>query len=113
MIFKCSFWLAGVEVRILQENWVTTMAVDALAPQVTWGWNKPDFDCWHIGGTCEHIEDWTKCQFFADKILQFIFLDENYCILIEILLKFVPMSPHGLTLNRRQAITWTKTNVDH
>ena len=55
---------------------------------------------------------------FADNIVNCIFINEKFCILIQISLKFVPTGPinnksviigsgNGLAPNRRQAITWT------
>ena len=54
---------------------------------------------------------------FAHKVLRCIFVNEKFCILIEISLKFVPKGPidnnpalgldNGLALNRPKAIIWT------
>ena len=51
-------------------------------------------------------------------IMKCIFFDEKFCILIQILLKFVPNGPidsstvsgKGLVPNGRQAITWTNAD---
>ena len=63
----------------------------------------------------------------ADDIFECIFLNENFCILIQISLKFVQrfkwqkasigsdngLSPICLALNRRQAIIWSKADWIH
>ena len=58
----------------------------------------------------------------ADHNFKCIFLNENYRILIQISLKFVPRSPidnkpalvhSGLAPKRRQAITWTIAHPVH
>ena len=58
---------------------------------------------------------------FADNIFICIFVNKKFCILIKILLKFVPKGPidnslglvNGLALNRRQAIILTNADPIH
>ena len=57
----------------------------------------------------------------ADSILECIFLNKNYCILIQISLKFIPKCPInnkpalvqiiGLVANRQKAIIWTNNGL--
>ena len=50
---------------------------------------------------------------FPDDIFKCIFVNEEFCILIQISRKFVPKgigSGNGLVSNRRQAITWTNAD---
>ena len=57
---------------------------------------------------------------FAGNIFRCIFVNEKFCILIQISLKFVPKWQYvsiglgnGLAPNRRQAITWTNDDLVH
>ena len=60
---------------------------------------------------------------FADNIFRCNFVNENFGILIKILLKFVPKGPidenpafgldNGLVPNRRQVIIWTNAGLIH
>ena len=60
---------------------------------------------------------------FADDIFKCIFVNEQFCVLIKISLKFVPKGPidnntargleNGLAPNRRQAIIWTNADPIH
>ena len=65
---------------------------------------------------------------FADDTFRCIFVNEKFCVLIKISLKFVPKAPIdsifalvkimawrwiGLALNRRQAIIWTNADPLH
>ena len=60
---------------------------------------------------------------FADDIFRCIFVNEKFCILIKISLKFVPKGPidnnpvlvqnNGLAPKRRQAIIWTNAHPIH
>ena len=58
---------------------------------------------------------------FADGISECISLNEKFCILIKISLKFVPNGPigpsigldNGLAPKRRQAIIWTNADPTH
>ena len=69
------------------------------------------------------ISLWKKGHHFADAIVNRIFMNEKFCTLIKILLKFVPKgiiankgsigSGNGLAPNWRQAITWTNADLVH
>ena len=52
---------------------------------------------------------------FADDIFKCIFVNEKFCILLKISVKFVPKGPigldNGLVPNRHQAIIWTNADV--
>ena len=57
---------------------------------------------------------------FADDIFEFIFVNENICILIKISLKFVPKGPIDnkaamvqVMAWHRKAITWTNADPIH
>ena len=58
---------------------------------------------------------------FADNIFRCIFVNEKFCILIKISLKFVPKGPiwssigsdNGLAPIQRQVIIWTNTDKIH
>ena len=61
---------------------------------------------------------------FADDIFRCIFVNDKFCILVKISLKFVPKGPidnnpttggsdNGLAPNRRQAIIWTNADPIH
>ena len=59
---------------------------------------------------------------FADDDFSCIFMNEKFCTLIKISLKFVPKGPidsnpafvdNGLAPNRRQTIIWTNTDTIH
>ena len=58
---------------------------------------------------------------FADNIFRCIFINEKFCVLMWIWLKFVPKPPidskigsgNGVMLNRRQTITWSNTTPVH
>ena len=59
--------------------------------------------------------------YFTDDICRCIFVNEKFCILIKILLKFVPKGPidnnlafgldNGLAPIRRQGIIWTNADA--
>ena len=60
-------------------------------------------------------------HFFADDIFRFIFVNQKFCSLIKISLKFVPQCPidnnpalfldYGLAPNKQQAIIWTNAEL--
>ena len=52
---------------------------------------------------------------FADDIFKYIFMNEKFCILIRISLKFVPTEGpiSNKSANRRQAIFWTNADPVH
>ena len=55
-------------------------------------------------------------RYFADDIFICIFVNEAFCILIKISLKFVPKRlglDDCLAPNRQQAIIWTNTDLIH
>ena len=74
----------------------------------------------HETDTSKHIEARKLAVIFQKKYFQCIFFYQNYCIVIQISLKFVPVNPidniwfrYGLAPNKRQAITWTSNDQDH
>ena len=53
---------------------------------------------------------------FTDDIFKLIFINEKFCILMWISLKFVPIevntgSGNGLVPDKHQAITWTNADL--
>ena len=48
---------------------------------------------------------------FADSIFKLIFLNETYCILIQISLKFVPLGPIGNKQVLVQILAWRLTGA--
>ena len=76
-------------------------------------------DTWRIN-SFPHGQDG---HHFADDIFICIFVNEKFCILIKLSLKFVPKGPivirlsfgldNGLAPNRRQAILWTNAATIH
>ena len=61
---------------------------------------------------CQYIEAWAKMAqiFFADAILKCILLNEYYCILIQISVKFVPKPPVYSKSALVQEIFWHHTD---
>ena len=81
-------------------------------------------DCWQMMAC--HVNTLRLRQngcYFADYIFRVIFLNENWCILIQMSLKFVPKgsvdnkpafgSGNGLSPVRCQAIAWTNDGSFH
>ena len=63
------------------------------------------------------ISPWIKWQHFTDNIFRSIFMNEKFCILTQISLKFVLKGPIDnnpeLVPNRQQTIIWTNADPIH
>ena len=66
-----------------------------------------------IGLTHRGGNKMTSAIFHRDKICMFIFFDQDFCILIQILLKYIPngLTDHKQTLEQIMAWHWAGANL--
>ena len=67
----------------------------------------------NICGDGFNMLQWRKCLPFCIKHYQWIILNENLCILFQILLKFVPQSPTYYKSALVQVRVWPHTGLCH
>ena len=70
-----------------------------------------------------HLPPGQNGCYSTDDIFRYVFLNEKFCILIKISLKFIPKGPidnnpsigsdNGLAPNMRQVINWTNADLIH